>query len=123
MSVGERWKAIQKFWSKFGLPAYDEGVVPDGAQLPYLTYSAAVASFDESVSMTASLWYRSTSWAEISKKADEIDEAVGMGGMLVPYPGGAMWVTRGPVTFAQRMTDPDNSIRRILLNLTAEFFS
>lgn len=117
-------QALHNFWSGFGLKAYDENTVPDGAMAAnggeYLTYNAYDSYFDEVVGLYASLWYKSTSWAEISQKAAEIGETIGYGGKLVYFDGGAMWVKRG-VPFAQRMSDEDDTIRRIHLNIEVEY--
>ena len=116
----DRWQAIHTLWSSFGLTAYDENTVPDGAALPYITYAASTAGLDEPVYMTASIWYRSNSWTEVSQKADGISELIG-GGYGVPYDGGRLWVTQAS-PFAQRMSEPnDPSTRRIILQVTAEF--
>ena len=122
--TGEKWKAIQNFWSRFGLVAYDQYTVDPKAIMPYITYSAAVADFDNTCALTASLWYRGIGWRDVSNKADEIADYIGEGGVLEPYNGGAMWVTMGRTIFAQRLSDPDDdSIRRILINVNAEFLS
>ena len=116
----DKWTAIQEFWAGFGLNAYDETTVPVNAQLPYITYSASIAGLDEPVYMTASLWYRSNSWAEVSQKAEGISDLIG-GGRSVSYGTGRLWVTRA-APFAQRMSDPnDPQIRRIVLQVNAEF--
>lgn len=116
-------EAIYSFYSGFGLPAYDENTVPEGSALPYITYQLSTSDFDNDVMLSASLWYRSTSWAAIQDKADEISNYIGRGGKIVPFDGGAIWLRRGS-PFAQRMGEPsDSSVRRILLNITAEFIS
>lgn len=113
--------ALYAFYSSFGLPAYDENTVPDGAELPYITYQFAESDFDNNVMLSASLWYRSTSWAAIQDKADAINDYIGRGGVMLPFDGGAIWLRRGS-PFSQRMDEPsDDSVRRILLNLTAEY--
>lgn len=118
--MANRWTALQTFWNSFGIPAYDENTVPDGAVLPYITYQAAVSDFDNRVLLTASLWYRSTSWAEISEKAEQISDTIG-GGYGVRYDNGRLWITKENI-FAQRMSDPsDDKIRRIYLQVIAEF--
>ena len=118
--MADKWSATHTFWSSFGLTAYDENTVPPGASLPYITYAASTADFDESVYMTASVWYRSNSWAEVSQKAEEISYQIG-GGYGVEYDGGRLWVTKGS-PFAQRMIeDSDAEIRRIVLQVNAEF--
>lgn len=119
-------QALQAFWSSFGLKAYDENTVPDDAMTlnggKYLTYSAATGYFDALVTLSASLWYKSASWAEISQKAAEIGEAIGYGGRLIPFDGGHIWIQRG-TPFSQRMSDEDDTIRRIYINLSSEFLT
>ena len=121
--MADKWTAIHTLWSSFGLTAYDEQTVPNDAPLPYITYEAQTADFDEKVYMTASLWYRSTSWADISQKAEAISNLIG-DGYKVPYDNGRMWVTKA-VPFAQRMSamsEPsDEHVRRIVLQIAAEF--
>lgn len=115
----DRWQAIHNFWSRY-LTAYDENTVPDNAVLPYITYAVSTASFDEKVINSASLWYRTNSWAAISQKAEEISEDIG-GGIGIPYDGGRLWITK-EAPFAQRMSDQtDAQIRRILLQVGVEF--
>ena len=119
----DRWQALQTFWAGFGLTAYDENTVPSTATYPRLTYSAMTGGIGESVSLMASIWYRSTSWGDISRKADEISNAIGHGGVLVGFDGGALWITRG-TPFAQRMGDPnDTMIRRIVIMAYGEYLT
>lgn len=120
--MADKWTALNSFWNSFGIPAYDENTVPSNATYPRLTYEASVSNFDEPVVMSASLWYNSTSWAAISQKAQEISESIGNGGTVIHYTEGAMWVTRG-TPFAQRMSDPEPNIRRIVINVEAEYFT
>lgn len=113
-------QALYSFWSGFDLNAYDPESVPDEAVMPYITYETRTGKFSEEVQATASLWYRSTSWEAISKKADEIGDAIGLGGATVKYDGGMLWIKRANA-FAQRMTDEDLSIRRIILTTQIEY--
>lgn len=115
-------QALNNFWSGFSIPAFDSATVPDGQALPYITYETAESTIGDPTTLTASIWYRSKSWEEISQKADEISRAIGYGGKLVEYDGGRLWLTRG-TPFIQRMADPDDSIRRIVLLITAEYLS
>lgn len=120
--VMDKWQAIHNFWSGFGLPAYDENSVPDNAVLPYITYSASTSDFENIVPLSASVWYRSTSWVGISNKVDEISNSIN-GYVLVPLNNHEyMFLVKG-TPFAQRMADPDGSIKRVYINITAEFFA
>ena len=118
--MANEWTALKTLWSSFGLTAYDETTVPETAELPYITYESQVSGLDETVILTASLWYRAMSWTEISEKAKEIGDSIG-GGFGVGYGTGRLWVTKA-VPFAQRVSEPnDEQIRRIILQINAEF--
>ncbi len=116
----DKWQALNTFWNRFDLVAYDENTVPDGAALPYITYMASTGEIDEPIYLTASIWYRSNSWTEVSQKADEISNYIG-GGAGESYDGGRLWITKS-IPFAQRMSEAsDYQVRRILLQVNAEF--
>lgn len=120
----DKSQAIYNLWSQFGLPVYDENTVPDDAVFPFITYSTALNSLGNVVSLSASLWYHSTSWQEASQKAEEIAEYIGKyGHKSIPIDGGYFFVTKGS-PFAQRMSDEgDRQIRRIYILLEAEFLT
>ena len=134
----DKAQAIDAFWNSFGWKAYDEGTVPDNAEMPRITYNVVTDSIGDSVLMHASLWDRSTSWARISKKAEEIGKAIEerthkliVGGVLKTFypsipiddPAGRVFITKGS-PFAQRMLEPsDDMVRRIYLNINVEFFT
>lgn len=118
----DKGQAIQSFWSGFGLTAYDENTVPDDATMPYITYSSSTDSLDNPVTMYGSLWYRSSSWAEISQKKDQISEYISSM-QPIRIDGGYVWIMKG-TPFAQRMSDPsDDLIRRMYININAEFLT
>lgn len=113
--------AIYQFWSSFGLTAYEENTVPTDAAFPYITYQLVTDSFDREIPLTASIWYRSESWAGINAKTEEISQTISRGGKIIPCDGGAIWLKRGQ-PFAQSMGDEsDDLIKRKYLNITAEF--
>lgn len=122
MKAQDRWQAIQQFWESFGLNAYDENSVPEDAQMPYITYRAVAGSFEQAISMSASVWYRSTAWAGVSQKSDEISRAIGEEPVRAFGDHEYMHVARG-VPFAQRMPDTDDTVKRIYINVMAEFFT
>ena len=118
-------QALYNFFSGFELPAYEENTVPTGAnvpELPYITYATATSGFDDNVQISASLWYKGYSWEGADRKAAEINAALAHGGKMIPYTGGSLWIRRG-TPFAQHMADENDTIRRIYLNLTAEYLS
>lgn len=120
---------LDAFWNGFNVPAFDENSVPDekdrialsGKAFPYITYEVTSDEFGNKLAQTASLWYRSSSWAGATKKEQEIADYIGRGGRLVKYDGGAIWVCKGS-PWAQRMDDSsDELIKRIILNVEIEF--
>lgn len=120
----DKAQAIHNFWSSFGLTAYDENSVPDDALTPYITYSVVEDNFDSPVMLSASIWYRSTSWAEIETKSQEISKAINdMYPSAIKIDNGRLYITRG-TPFAQRMNDPsDDMIKRIYINIYAEYLT
>lgn len=114
-------QALHNFWNSFNLEAYDESTVPDDALFPYITYESPSDSFGNSISARASIWYRSNSWSAITLKEEQISLDISRGGKMVAYDGGAMWIQRSN-PWAQRLSDPDDdTIRRIVLNISIEF--
>lgn len=124
--MADKWQAQQEFWSSFGLTAYDELTVPDDAVMPYLTYEAVSGNLWAKTQVSASIYYRSNSWAEISRKADYIAQRISAderpairidnGFMKIRLPNG--------MPFAQRMDEPnDKQVRRIILTVDIEFLT
>lgn len=117
---------IYEFWNNFEMPAYEENSVPtgeDAPKFPYITYQLVTDSLGNEVAMTASLWYRGTSWVEANAKTEEISQRIGRKGIVLDCNGGKVWIKRG-TPFAQNMGDEsDNLIKRKYLNITAEYLT
>lgn len=121
----DKFQALQSFWESFGIPAYDENTVPtgdDAPAFPYITYDAVVSNLGTPVAMSASIWYYGTSWAQITAKMAEIQSAIGRGGKILRIDDGAIWIVQGS-PFAQRMADSNDMVRRIFINITAEYIT
>lgn len=119
----DKAQALHNFWASFDLPAYDETDVPDDAVMPYITYNVATDSIDSVVPLSASLWYRSTSWAEISRKSEEIARKVSEHGYVISkVENGYLWLVKGQ-PFSQRVSNNDPDIRQIYINVTAEYLT
>lgn len=117
---------IYEFWNSLEIPAYEENSVPtgeDAPKFPYITYQLVTDSLGNEVAMTASLWYRGTSWVEANAKTEEISQRIGRKGAVLDCNGGKVWIKRG-TPFAQNMSDEsDNLIKRKYLNITAEYLT
>lgn len=120
----DKAQAIHSFWSGFGIPAYDENTVSWTATMPYITYSVSTGSIENFVLLTASLWYKSTSWAGITQKVKEIEQAItNMNPPTIKIDGGRVYLVKG-TPFAQRMSEPGNDlVRRMYLQVNAEFLT
>lgn len=119
-------EALNKWFSSFGIPAYESASVGTGDNapaLPYLTYDGVSDAFGNEIPLSCSLWYRGWSWVDVNAKADEISRSLGQYGVVLKFDGGEIWIKRGS-PFAQSMgDDTDNLIKRKYINLIAEFIS
>lgn len=120
--MSNKWQTLDDFWNGFGIPAYDENSVPDEAQMPYITYNAVVSNFENPITLLASIWYRETSWKNISNLADRIAQYIGSSYRAIKIDGGYIVLTLGS-PFAQRMADEDDSVRRMYLMVDTEFYT
>ena len=118
----DKAQALHGWFSSFGWIAYDENTVPDDAGNRYITYECIEGNIGKQFLLTASLWDRSTSWAAITQKAQEIAESLNYGGTTIKFDGGVLFITQG-TPFIQRMAGEDDLTRRILLNFTVEWLS
>lgn len=118
----DREQALHEFWNGFDVPAYDLNTVPESQRevYPRITYEVKVNSFGIPTSLFASIWDKSTGWTRITDMARKVDSRLSEGGQMVTYDGGALWIKKGN-PFLQRMGDPDDTIRRILVNVEIEF--
>ena len=121
----DKGQALYNFWSKFGLPAYEESTVPENPGYRYITYSVQFDSIGNVVNLYGNIWdIDSNSWEYVDKKADEIAEYIEK-----KYPisygidNGRLYIAKG-TPFAQHMTDPNSDlVRRVYINIQAEFLT
>ena len=120
-------QALYTFSSSFSIPAYEENSIYNTQvqpEFPYITYSVSTSSFQAGeTTLSASLWYRSTSMKAVEEKATELSQKLGYGGYMQQAEDGFIWLRRGS-PFVQYMGDPsDDFIHRAYLNITAEFLT
>ena len=111
-------KALKQFVGGFGLPAYTVQTVPKDVQVPYLVYPLTEPEWSQKASFYIQGWYRSTSNAELTAKADQIIREIGTGitintesGYLVIYP---------ETPLVQMMTEGD--FRSFYINLSINVY-
>lgn len=117
-------KALYDFWSSFGLPAYPENNVPyseDGltpVEPPYITYRVVRPEWRSQVSTYARVWYKDTSFKDISEKVDEIESRIGEGVML-PTDDGFLLLFKD-INFCQYEPTDDSRLKVAYLSLIEE---
>lgn len=114
---------LQDFFSGF-LPAYASSSVPEDVLFPYLTYDLTLDAWTGGeVGLTVNLWYYTDSEAIPNAKAQELSEAIGQGGRILPCDGGFVWLKRGSPWCQSLRDDTDPGIKRRYLNVTAEYLT
>ena len=117
-------QALHAFFNKFGITGYRNTSVPDGAALPYLTYTCPVSSImEDPVSITVHTYHYTESEAIPDAKAEEIRLAIGMGGLMIPCDGGYIWLKCGAPWCQSIFDDTDKTLKRRYMNITAEFLT
>lgn len=116
--------ALHAFFNSFGIPFYPSSSVPEDTIFPWGTYDAVFGAWgDEPIAITANLWYRTESEKEPNDKIKQISAAVGLGGKIVLFDEGAIWIKRGE-PFVQNLSDEtDDLIKRRYINLTVEYLT
>ena len=104
--------ALYNFFSGFGLPAYVEYAPPDDAELPYITYQLTDPDWRDNATFYARVWYRSTSYAQINAKVDEIAAAIGEGLRIKGTP----WAQNMPM-------EGDDTLKVVYLNFILNAFT
>ena len=123
----DKWQTQDAFWNSFRIPAYDEQTTftkGDAPSYPHITYQSFGGRMGQIATLSASLWYKSASWADIKKKADEIEKYITEHEPLaIRMSGGYLWIRLPDTPFAQPMAAEDNETKRILLTVEAECLS
>lgn len=116
--------ALQKFFGGFGIPAYPSNNVPDETTFPWLTYDVSFGSWgDGEIPIAVHLYYHTTSEAIPNAKAEEISEALGLGGVMLHCDDGAVWIKKGS-PFCTAQTDAERpEIKHRYINVTLEFLT
>ena len=115
--------ALNKFFTRFGMTAYPTSAVPEDVIFPYLTYEVATGDIHSGdITIVVNLWFYTQSEKIPNDKVEQIAEAIGLGGITIPYDGGAIWIKKGS-PFSQSLNDENNNtVKRRLINLTIEYF-
>lgn len=117
-------QALHTFFNQFGIIGYRNTSVPDDAIFPFLTYDVPISSFEEeTVSITLNLYFYTDSEAVPDAKAEEIRQAIGMGGVLLNCDSGKIWLKWGAPWCQSLVDDTNHNIKRRYINITAEYLT
>lgn len=120
-------EAIYRFFSGFGVEAYEESQIKDGFEpsYPYITYSAATGcASDGECAAYADLWFKDCKdLKNPNALLNRISEFVGSGGIAIPCDGGGILIKRAK-PFSKNQTDKhDADIRRVSLRFSLEYLT
>ena len=107
-------RALQKFYSGFGMQAFTTDNVPDEQELPYITYRFADSDWEQPISHYCIIYMRTRRNVELLEKAEEIKNAIGQG-LRIPCADGCLYLH---YENAEIMSDSDNpDIRSVYISM------
>lgn len=114
---------LHQFFERF-LTFYAASSVPEDAIFPYGTYELVTDTWEGGeVGLTVNLWFYTESEAIPNAKVQQISEAIGSGGVVLPCDGGYIWIKRGSPWSQSLPDDTAPSIKRRYLNVTVEYLT
>lgn len=102
--------ALYAFWSQFGIPAYSEDMVPEGASLPYIRYTVTRAPAMQTALLTAYNYHSKKLMgnAERAQTAGLIASAIPEKGVKLPLDGGGFITLFRNTDFQTLYQDPED---------------
>lgn len=114
-------EALFKFWNGFGITAMPTTAVTNDMIFPWIAYEAVIGNQGDQVATTVNIWYHTDSEAIPNAKADEIAEAIGLGGKQIPYTEGSILIRMGNPWCTPLTDSQDSSIKRRMLNISYDY--
>lgn len=102
--------ALYAFWSQFGIPAYEESMVPHNAELPYIRYTVTKGPAMDVSLLTAFNFHRQklTGNVERAEVAEKIAETIPEKGVKVPLDNGGFLILYRNSDFQTTYQDPED---------------
>lgn len=114
---------LHQFFNRF-MTFYAASSVPEDAVFPYGTYEVITDAWDGGeVGLTVNLWFYTESEAIPNAKAQQISEAIGIGGKTFPCDNGLVWIKRGSPWSQSLPDDTAPGIKRRYLNVSVEYLT
>lgn len=116
-------KALQAWFTAFGMTAYPSTSVPDDTVFPWLTYEYITGSFgDSDVAIAVNMWFWTESESIPNQKAEEFRKYI-LEHDLIECDEGLIWVKTG-VPWCQSLTDETSpTVKRRYMNVTLEYLT
>lgn len=116
-------KALQAWFTAFGMAAYPSTSVPDDTVFPWLTYEYITGSFgDSDVPIAVNMWFWTESESIPNQKAEELRKYI-LEHDLIECDEGLIWVKTG-VPWCQSLTDETSpTVKRRYMNVTLEYLT
>jgi len=114
-------QAIYNFFNSFGVDAYPLTAVPDDQAFPFIAYEGNIGNTGDQISIAVQLWMHTDSEASLNNKVEQISTSIGMGGKVIHYDGGSMWIKRGNPWSIPITHQTDNTTKGRSLNIEIEF--
>lgn len=116
-------KALQAWFTAFGMTAYPSTSVPDDTVFPWLTYEYITGSFgDSDVAIAVNMWFWTESESIPNQKAEEFRKYI-LEHDLIECDEGLIWVKTG-VPWCQSLTDETSpTVKRRYCNVTLEYLT
>lgn len=116
-------KALQTWFTAFGMTAYPSTSVPDDTVFPWLTYEYITGSFgDSDVAIAVNMWFWTESESIPNQKAEEFRKYI-LEHDLIECDEGLIWVKTG-VPWCQSLTDETSpTVKRRYMNVTLEYLT
>lgn len=116
-------KALQAWFTAFGMTAYPSTSVPDDTVFPWLTYEYITGSFgDSDVPIAVNMWFWTESESIPNQKAEEFRKYI-LEHDLIECDEGLIWVKTG-VPWCQSLTDETSpTVKRRYMNVTLEYLT
>lgn len=109
-------KALKSYFGSFGLPAYANESVPDDVTMPYIVYPLKQPVWNEKTTMYCIVWYRTTGYAQLLAKVDEILADLEEGRRIETDDGFVMLYPEP--TLVQEYHDTENGARGMYISMS-----
>lgn len=103
-------QALYKFWSNFGMPAYQADMVPDGTPFPYVTFETVYGSPFGANFLTARMWKKDkigdNAMPHVASFLEQVKSAIPPQGVKLEADGGFFILYPNTASFLSYETDP-----------------